>query len=82
MCAELAPVSDKMVITRSVSRRSASPSYIEERIKTKNAITVSSSEKAVETALRLAGPKDLVLVAGSFYLIGEVKKMFGIQKWV
>ena len=34
--------------------------------------TVNSVPAAVERALEIAGPDDLVLVTGSFYTIGEV----------
>ncbi len=37
---------------------------------------IESPEQAVAHALKLAGPKDLVLIAGSLYLLSEVRPLF------
>ncbi|HJP83682.1 MAG TPA: hypothetical protein VJ835_09270, partial [Fimbriimonadaceae bacterium] len=35
-------------------------------------------ETAVQYAMEVTGPKDLILVTGSFYLVGEVGRMLGV----
>jgi dihydrofolate synthase/folylpolyglutamate synthase len=37
-----------------------------------------SLESAIQYAVEVTGPKDLILVTGSFYLVGEVGRMLGV----
>jgi dihydrofolate synthase/folylpolyglutamate synthase len=73
ICDELAPVSDKIILTRAAVPRAEAPAVIKRFIEKEAALT-EKVEDAVDMALRSAGPSDLILVTGSFFVLGEVLK--------
>jgi dihydrofolate synthase / folylpolyglutamate synthase len=72
----LAPFAARVYLTRSRHERSASPREIEPLVRTAapRAPTLAYEEPsaALEAALAEAAPRDLVLVTGSLFLVGEV----------
>jgi dihydrofolate synthase/folylpolyglutamate synthase len=40
---------------------------------------ITEPEKALETAVKLAGTDGLVLVTGSLYLVGDIMRYYGLQ---
>lgn len=74
VCEELAPMSDEIILTKADTPRAAEPSAIEKFIDKKVVIS-NEVKKAMDLAEGLAGPSDLILVTGSFFVLGEVLKM-------
>jgi len=74
VCEELAPMSDEIILTRADTPRAAEPAAIEKFIDKKVVIS-NEVKKAMDLAEGLAGPSDLILVTGSFFVLGEVLKM-------
>ncbi len=73
---ELAPQAARIILTKANSPRAMQPEMIKSFIKTNGRVVSSSGnpQQALKTARQSAGPKDLILVCGSLYLLGEVLK--------
>lgn len=71
----LAPPSDEVFLTRSHHERSASPAQLASVVRSvaphAHVATYADASGALEAALRDARPRDLVLVTGSLFLVGE-----------
>lgn len=74
----LFPLAHKVICTRFPYYKAAEPkdirrqaSRFEDRI-----VVQPDAEKAVEAALKAVTPEGIILVAGSLFLIGEIKKIF------
>ena len=78
----LFPLSKKIVITRFPYFRAASPEDIKARTKKfeDRLLLEPDPKKAIDLALQMADPKDSILVTGSLYLVGEIKKIFPRKK--
>ncbi|MFC1570417.1 bifunctional folylpolyglutamate synthase/dihydrofolate synthase [Candidatus Omnitrophota bacterium] len=74
-CGHLAPIADEVILTRSASKRAQSPEIIRGFVKGKPARITETAKEALGLALQASGKNDLVLAAGSFYLIGEVRDL-------
>jgi dihydrofolate synthase/folylpolyglutamate synthase len=74
----LFPLAQKVICTRFRYFKAAVPEDIQKQAYRYQDRIVSQPdvEKAVRTALRFAKPDGIVLVAGSLFLVGEVKKIF------
>jgi len=71
MLAEIAPEMDTVILTRPNIDRALSPYDIKPRL---TAATITDNVRnALETAKSTATDKDLILITGSFYTIGEAK---------
>jgi dihydrofolate synthase / folylpolyglutamate synthase len=64
---------DSVILTKPDIDRAATPADLAHVVS--NAITTDSVKNGLERAFRLAKTGDLVIVAGSFYTIGEVKSI-------
>jgi dihydrofolate synthase / folylpolyglutamate synthase len=73
MLSTLAPVIDRVVLARPAIDRAADP--VEVAAYVPGAIVTGSVEDAVKEAMKTAQAEDTVIVAGSFYTIGEAKKL-------
>ena len=71
---ELAPLADIIILTKAKIARAEDPHVIKALIKNKNAIVTHFVSNAVKKAEALAGSEDLILVTGSFFVIGEAKE--------
>ncbi len=73
---EIAALAPELVLTRSRNERSADPGELEQRIGAGAAAARAAATVpgAVRLALEIARPRDLVCVAGSFYVAGEALK--------
>jgi dihydrofolate synthase/folylpolyglutamate synthase len=75
---EISPMAHRILFTRTQSERSATaeqlldalPSAMQEK-----AVVSDSVQDAVSTALLNAGSDDLICIAGSLYLVGEVRQL-------
>ncbi len=72
----LFPLSRKIIITRFPYFRAAYPEDIRARTKKfeDRLLLEPNPKKAIDLALQIANPKDAILVTGSLYLVGEIKK--------
>ena len=62
--------SDKIIITKPKYERAAEPLKIKKYFN--NAIIINDTKKALKYAKEIADKKDLILVTGSIYVVGEV----------
>ena len=71
MLGEIAPLADKVIITRPGTKRATEPEELAKYAMGK-AETIEEVGKAFERAKSLAGKEDLLVVTGSIYLVGNV----------
>ena len=71
MLEEIVPAMDTVILTKPNTERALSPYSMQACLE--NAIITDTMKKALEKARKLATEKDLILVTGSFYTIGEAK---------
>jgi dihydrofolate synthase/folylpolyglutamate synthase len=71
---ELSTVVEDLLVTRTDSPRSMAPEILAGSFNelVKSIETIEDSDLAFETARRRATPDGLVLVTGSFYLVGQI----------
>ena len=76
MTACLAPLADTVIATQSTSPRAVSAEVVAEeaRLHCSHVEVITPVATAVERALQIAKPDDLICVTGSFYTIAEVKR--------
>lgn len=78
----LSEVSDVLIATRAETPRAASPWDIANEameLMIPRVKAVNNPLKALEIAKGLAGEGDLILVTGSFYLVGDILKELGVE---
>ena len=75
ICDEIAPMADEIIATRAMVRRAADPGVIKGYIRNKQVSIARDTKEALGLALSKAGKKDLILATGSFFLIGEIRKL-------
>jgi dihydrofolate synthase/folylpolyglutamate synthase len=75
--ATLAPLAERIILTRPRYERAAAPEVLLEAAGSfrKRMEVIATAEQALARARDLARPSDLVLVTGSLYFIGEVKEI-------
>ncbi|MBI4336068.1 MAG: bifunctional folylpolyglutamate synthase/dihydrofolate synthase [Candidatus Omnitrophica bacterium] len=78
ICEELAPLSDKIILTRADNPRAEEPPNMVKFVGG-NAVIATGVEEAMAAALNIASPDDLILVTGSFFVLGEVLSMEGAR---
>jgi dihydrofolate synthase/folylpolyglutamate synthase len=71
ICEELIPLAEAVILTKAASGRGADPGVIEKFIKDKKTIPAASVMEAMHKARRIAAEDDMILVTGSFFVIGE-----------
>lgn len=74
----LAPLADEVIITEVDMPRKMEAESLEKIVKKQNDSTrvEKDIEKAINKAFELASEEDLIVFAGSLYLIGDVRKIF------
>ena len=65
------PLTDKTIITKSNNKRAADPNVIKKYFN-KNSIIIKNPKKALDYAKKTAKKRDLILVTGSIFLVGEI----------
>lgn len=78
----LAPLADEIIVTEVNMPRKMEGYALEEIVNkyNKNTIVEKDIEKAIEKAFKLAREGDLILFAGSLYLIGDVRRILTRSK--
>ncbi len=74
-CNELVSSADKVILTRFSSERSADTAVIKGYVKKKDVCETKDIKEALGVAFKYSSKKDLILITGSFYLIGEARRM-------
>ncbi|MFB3926046.1 MAG: folylpolyglutamate synthase/dihydrofolate synthase family protein [Syntrophales bacterium] len=82
MLKKIAPLADHLILTGIRTQRALSLEELADvgRKYHRNIRVACNSGKALNEALALAGPDDLVCIAGSLYLVGEIKREFANRK--
>src|SRR5271155_174239 len=77
----LFPLAERVIATRPENPRAATPEEIQQAAaRTGVEIeTVENVQQALERARALAGPKTVVVITGSIYLVGEVMRNMGVE---
>src|SRR5580658_7312078 len=77
----LFPLAERVIATRPENPRAASPEEIRQAAERTGAEVeaVEDVQRAVERARALAGPKAVVVITGSIYLVGEVMGRVGAE---
>jgi dihydrofolate synthase/folylpolyglutamate synthase len=77
MAKRLLPLADRVILTRPDSERSLSPERLlpVARMFNEAVERIDNPGDALRSALSQAGEEDLICVAGSLYLVGEIKKI-------
>lgn len=69
----LSELADEVIVTRADSQRAADPEEIAHFFKDKPLALTHDSEEAIRVAYSKAKRKDLILITGSLFLVGELK---------
>jgi len=67
----LRPLTNKIIITKSKNERAYNPNTIKKYFN-KNSIIINNPKKAMNYAKKIAAKKDLILITGSIFLVGEL----------
>lgn len=80
---ELIPCASRIILTRAQNPRALAPEIIKSFIKTnaRPVVLTQNPAQALEIARQSAGEKDLILVTGSLFLVGEVLKSESNFTW-
>ena len=73
ICSELFLVADKIILTKANSIRATKPDVLAKQFKDKKTYITENVKEAKRLARSLAGKKDLVLVTGSLFVVGEFR---------
>jgi dihydrofolate synthase / folylpolyglutamate synthase len=74
-CGALMGLADEVIVTKSRQKRAADPEIIRGFIKDASAKITRDSREALGLAFRKAKKNDIILVAGSLYLAGEIREL-------
>jgi dihydrofolate synthase/folylpolyglutamate synthase len=73
MLGELSTVASEIVLTRVAMERSADPRKMAEVVQDVPVVVAPNAPAAIRRLMEESGPDDVILVAGSLYLLGEVR---------
>ncbi len=69
---------DRVVVVPPASERAASPEAIAAQIKARQVVCCEGISRGLKEAKTMAGPDELLCVAGSLYLVGTVRSLLGL----
>ena len=75
ICSELSPIADKVILTKANSIRATNPDVLAKQFKHKKTYITESVKAAKTLAKSLARKKDLILVTGSLFVVGEFRNV-------
>ncbi|MBL7072221.1 MAG: bifunctional folylpolyglutamate synthase/dihydrofolate synthase [Candidatus Omnitrophica bacterium] len=73
VCRLLGPFAEKIVLTRALSARAADPGVIRGHIENKQVKVTANVTDGVKEAFNLAGKNDMILAAGSFFVVAQAR---------
>jgi len=77
MLRTLLPGADLAILTRAANPRAAAPSDLRKKAGSRPAVVAGSVARALAMARKAAGPRDAIVVTGSFYVAGEALGVMG-----
>ena len=84
--AEIAPITDQFIFTALPMKRAADPQRLSQIASTlgKDSVLIEDAAKAWESAVAGLKENEILLATGSFYLVGEIKRILGLLpiEWV
>ena len=81
ICSVLEKISDVIILTKALHPRAVSVDCIKKHISDKKKIYLSNSvSNALELAREKAGENDLILAAGSLFVVAEARKIIRADK--
>ena len=80
MLAALLRPEDRAVFTTPASERAADPAVLEEKAVGREKRVEPDPAKALDLALKMAGGESLLVVAGSLYLVGGIRKLLQARR--
>ncbi|NQT06096.1 MAG: bifunctional folylpolyglutamate synthase/dihydrofolate synthase [Candidatus Omnitrophica bacterium] len=80
ICKELSQAADYLVLTRADNPRAQDPDILKKYFRKEKKEVFPKSKDAMDRAFSLAGQDDIIVVTGSLYLVGEVKKRLNHEK--
>ncbi len=75
ICRELVPLADEVILTRASVERAMDPALLKGYIKGKKACITRDVEEGLGMAFSRTVKDDLILATGSFFVIGEVRRL-------
>lgn len=75
MCRVLGGLTDNIILTKAALARAADPYIVRGYFRGKDVTVTTDIREALGLALSMAREKDMILATGSFFVIGEVRKM-------
>jgi len=79
VCREFSQLADEFIVTRASVKRAADPYVIKGYLRGARSVVAEDAKEALGRAFSSARKNDMILVAGSFFLIGEVKQLLESQ---
>lgn len=73
ICSKFYDLADKIILTRADNSRACEPKILAEYFKGKDARVTGNVAEAKKIALKITGKKDLILVTGSLFVVGEFR---------
>lgn len=77
---ELDPLVDEVILTKSTSPRAADPNLLRGYLARSRANVTWSVQESLGLAFKIAGREGVILVAGSFYLASDVRRLLVEEK--
>lgn len=75
MCRVIGGLTDTIILTKAALSRAADPYIVRGYFKGKDVTVTTDVKEALGLALSMARDKDMILATGSFFVIGEVRKL-------
>ena len=76
ICRELYDLADEIVLTKANNPRATEPQNLAEYFNAKQVYITNNVKEAKEYACRIAHKKDLILITGSLFVVGEARDLF------
>jgi dihydrofolate synthase/folylpolyglutamate synthase len=77
MLKTLLPIADLAIFTRAANPRAAATSELMSKARGRAALAAGTVARALKLARKAAGPRDAIVVTGSFYVAGEALGLMG-----
>ncbi|MGB3112768.1 MAG: folylpolyglutamate synthase/dihydrofolate synthase family protein [Candidatus Omnitrophota bacterium] len=75
ICGHLTPMADEVILTKASVERAADPLLLRGSVKGKDVKVTGDVKEALGIAFGKAGAGDMILATGSFFVIGEVRRL-------
>jgi len=76
ICRELTELADAVILTQAYNPRATEPEALANYFKGKEIYLTNNVKEAIDLAKQKADSKDLVLVTGSLFVVGEARELF------